>query len=97
MSAIKRSPLLLGVFVVVAIAVGIALFFLLRPSEEKALKLVYWQAPSILNPYLSGGDKDISAAAITLKPLANHDPEGVLVPALAAEVPTLENGGVSAA
>ena len=96
MSAIKRPPLLLGVFVVVAVAIGISLFFLLRPGEEKTLKLVYWQAPSILNPYLSSGDKDTSAAAITLKPLANHDPEGVLVPALAAEIPTLDNGGVSA-
>ena len=62
-------------------------------DEEKVLTLLYWQAPSLPSPYLSGGFKDHDAAAITLEPLAKYDPEGNLVPALAAEVPTLENGG----
>ena len=62
-------------------------------DEEKVLTLLYWQAPSLPSPYLSGGFKDRDAAAITLEPLAKYDPEGNLVPALAAEVPTLENGG----
>ena len=62
-------------------------------EEEKVLTLLYWQAPSLPSPYLSGGFKDRDAAAVTLEPLAKYDPEGKLVPALAAEVPTLENGG----
>jgi peptide/nickel transport system substrate-binding protein len=50
---------------------------------------------SILNPYLSGGTKDIEAASLVLEPLARHDQDGNLVPWLAAEIPTLANGGVA--
>ena len=64
-------------------------------SEEKVLTILYWQAPSLPGPYLSGGYKDRDAGAITLEPLAYYSPEGELVPALAAEIPTIENGGVS--
>ena len=64
-------------------------------DAEEVLTLLYWQAPSILNPHLSAGTKDTEAGSITLEPLANYDPEGNLVPALAAEIPTLENGGLS--
>ncbi|MCY4085998.1 MAG: peptide ABC transporter substrate-binding protein [Actinomycetia bacterium] len=64
-------------------------------KEEETLTLIYWQAPSTLNPYLSGGYKDRDAGAITLEPLAKYDPGGSLIPALAAEIPTLQNGGVS--
>ena len=63
--------------------------------EVKELTILYWQAASIPNAYLSGGTKDIDASAITLEPLANVDPDGQFVPRLAAEIPTLENGGVS--
>ena len=47
------------------------------------------------NPYLSGGFKDRDAGAITLQPLAYFDPNGALVPALAEDIPTLQNGGIS--
>jgi peptide/nickel transport system substrate-binding protein len=60
------------------------------------LKLLYWQAPTILNPHLSNGFKDAEASRITLEPLASYDAAGNLVPVLAAEVPTLDNGGVAA-
>jgi len=56
---------------------------------------LYWQAASTLNPYLSGGTKDIHAASIVLEPLARHDENGNLVPWLAEEIPTIENGDVS--
>ena len=65
-----------------------------EPAEaEKVLTLLYWQAPSLPGPYLSAGTKDSDAGAITLEPLARYDPEGNLVPALAAEIPTTDNGG----
>ena len=64
-------------------------------GEEKVLTILYWQAPSLPGPYLSGGYKDRDAGAITLEPLAYYSPEGELVPALAAEIPTIENGGIS--
>lgn len=64
-------------------------------DREEVLTLLYWQAPSLPGPYLSGGFKDRDAGAITLEPLAWYSPDGELVPALAEEIPTVENGGVS--
>ena len=57
--------------------------------------ILYWQAASNLNPYQSGGTKEIDAASIVIEPLARYDENGQLVPFLAAEIPTVENGGVS--
>ena len=65
-------------------------------QDSSTLKLLYWQAPTILNPHLSTGFKDAEAARITLEPLASFDNEGELIPFLAAEIPTTENGGVAA-
>ncbi|MBE9044441.1 peptide ABC transporter substrate-binding protein [Pleurocapsales cyanobacterium LEGE 10410] len=65
-------------------------------QNSSTLKLLYWQAPTILNPHLSTGFKDAEASRITLEPLASYDNEGNLIPFLAAEIPTIENGGVAA-
>ena len=64
-------------------------------EREKVLTILYWQAPTLPGPYLSPGNKDEDAGAITLEPLAKYDPDGNLVPSLAAEIPTIENGGVN--
>ena len=64
-------------------------------AEEKVLTLLYWQAPTLPGPYLSPGYKDRDAGVPTLEPLAKYDPDGNLVPALATEIPTIDNGGVS--
>ena len=64
-------------------------------GTDGELRMLYWQAPSILNPYLSGGTKDIHAASLILEPLARYDEHGEMVAWLAAEIPTLENGGVA--
>jgi len=64
-------------------------------GRDGQLNIIYWQAPSIMNPYLSGGTKDIEAASLVLEPMARHDENGALVPFLAAEIPTVANGGVS--
>ena len=60
------------------------------------LNILYWQASSTLNPYLSGGTKDIEAASMVIEPLAHYDENGNMVPMLVDEIPTVENGGVSA-
>ena len=65
-------------------------------GDDGHLRIHYWQAPSTLNPYLSGGTKDREAASLVLEPLARYDAEGRMVPALAAALPTVENGGVAA-
>jgi peptide/nickel transport system substrate-binding protein len=64
-------------------------------NNADTLRLLYWQAPTILNPHFSSGFKDSEASRITLEPLASFDAEGNLVLFLAAEAPTLENGGVA--
>ena len=65
------------------------------PEVEEVLTLLYWQAPSLPGPYLSGGFKDRDAGAVTLEPLAVYNPDGDLLPALAVDIPTIENGGIS--
>lgn len=64
-------------------------------ATEDTLRLLYWQAPTILNPHFSSGFKDSEASRITLEPLASFDAEGNMVLFLAAEEPSLENGGVA--
>lgn len=64
-------------------------------QDSSTLKLLYWQAPTILNPHLSTGFKDAEASRITLEPLASFDNEGNLIPVLAESIPTVENGGVA--
>lgn len=73
------------------------------PTEEPAgeaggggqLVLLWWQAPTILNPHVAQGTKDFDASQVALEPLANYDSSGELVPFLASEIPSLDNGGVS--
>ncbi|OQY27667.1 MAG: peptide ABC transporter substrate-binding protein, partial [Anaerolineaceae bacterium 4572_5.1] len=59
------------------------------------LRLFYRQSPTTLNPHLTTSLKDVDAARITYEPLASFDRDGNLVPFLAAEIPSLENGGVA--
>ncbi|NNL36468.1 MAG: peptide ABC transporter substrate-binding protein, partial [Silicimonas sp.] len=33
-------------------------------GRDGEVKIIYWQAPSIMNPYLSGGTKDLEAASL---------------------------------
>jgi len=59
------------------------------------LKLLYWQAPTLLNPHFAVGTKDQAACRIFYEPLAGWDADGNLVPFLAAEIPSQQNGGLS--
>jgi peptide/nickel transport system substrate-binding protein len=60
------------------------------------LHLLWVQAPTILNPHLATGTKDFDASRVTYEPLASFDKDGKLVPFLAAEIPSRENGGLAA-
>ncbi|MBV8719550.1 MAG: peptide ABC transporter substrate-binding protein [Chloroflexi bacterium] len=59
------------------------------------LHILYWQAPTILNTHLAQGTKDYDAGRLVLEPLASMGPDGKPVLNLAAELPTIDNGGVS--
>jgi len=59
------------------------------------LKMLLWQAPTLLNPHFASGTKDQIASRVFFEPLAGWDKEGNLIPQLAAEVPSKANGGLS--
>ena len=59
------------------------------------LRALWWQAPTLLNPHFANGTKDQDACRVFYEPLAGTDPDGNVVPILAAEVPTVENGGLA--
>ncbi len=60
------------------------------------LKILYWQAVTVLNSHHAQGTKDFDGARLVIEPLAHMGPEGKPIPALASEVPTKANNGVSA-
>lgn len=64
-------------------------------GSDGEVRIIYWQAPSILNPYLSGGTKDVESASMIIEPLARYDEKGNLTPWLVDQIPTTANGGVS--
>lgn len=66
-----------------------------KQTKEDVLRLFYWQAPTVFNPYLATGNKDREICRIVYEPLASHDRDGNLIPILAESIPTLQNGGVS--
>jgi peptide/nickel transport system substrate-binding protein len=56
------------------------------------LRTLWWQAPTLLNPHFATGTKDQDACRIFYEPLAAFDPDGNVVPILAAEVPSVAGG-----
>jgi peptide/nickel transport system substrate-binding protein len=66
-----------------------------RPGGGGPLTLLWWQAPTILNAHLSLATKDVGAVRVYAEPLADFNARNELVPILAAEVPSIENGGVA--
>jgi peptide/nickel transport system substrate-binding protein len=64
--------------------------------EGGNLLILQWQAPSQANALLSSGTKDLLASSLVLEPLVEFAPDGSVIPALAAEVPTQSNGGIPA-
>jgi peptide/nickel transport system substrate-binding protein len=60
-----------------------------------ALKVLWWQGATLLNPHFAVGTKDQDGSRIFYEPLASWDPDGNLAPVLADEIPTQQNGGVA--
>lgn len=72
--------------------------FVYRPARRGGggvLKMLMWQAPTHLNPHFANGTKDLFGARLFYEPLARYNRDGRLEPLLAAEIPTLDNGGVA--
>jgi peptide/nickel transport system substrate-binding protein len=67
------------------------------PSEAGGggrLDLLWWQAVDIINPHLAQGTKDFDASNVVYEALAYTSDDGGLVPRLATEVPSIEDGTV---
>ena len=60
------------------------------------LRVLAVQAASSLSVHNATGGKDISASMVISEPLLSYDGDGALVPILAMEVPSLENGLLAA-
>ena len=60
------------------------------------LRLLYWQAPTILNPHLANGTKDYHASRVALEPLIDFDSALNPIFVLATEYPSIENGLLAA-
>jgi peptide/nickel transport system substrate-binding protein len=86
-----------GLSIVLAVLAALALGGEAQAARggDGELKILFWQAVSTLNPYLSGGVKEEFASSIVLEPLANFDENAQLTPRLAQSLPTVGNGGVA--
>jgi len=68
-----------------------------KRGDGGQLNILYWQAPTILNPHQATGTKDSDASRLVVEPLASWGADAKPVAnAIAAEIPTVANGGVSA-
>jgi peptide/nickel transport system substrate-binding protein len=59
------------------------------------LKILQWQGVTHFGLHTATGTKDQLGASLVLEPLLHYLPTGELIAALAAEVPSIENGGVA--
>ncbi len=91
MGKMKTLILISGIIFGISIFAGVHA----ERGSSGHLKILFWQAPSLMNPYLSGGLKEIEASSLVLEPLARFDQDGNLIPWLAKSIPTVGNGGVS--
>lgn len=88
----RKTAALMGAAAAIALLPAAALA---QRGSSGHVNIIYHQAPSILNPFLSGGTKDVEASSIIIEPLARYNENGEMVPWLVTEIPTLDNGGIS--
>src|ERR1044071_3900290 len=73
--------------------------FIYKPTKRGgggALKVLWWQGPTLLNPHFATGTKDQDGSRIFYEPLAGWDADGDLQPVLAASIPGREDGTLAA-
>ena len=87
----KRTTLLMGAAATMALATAAHA----ERGSDGQVNILYSQAISTMNGYMSGGTKDIEAGSLVLEPLAGFDEKGNVIPRLVTEIPSKENGGIS--
>jgi peptide/nickel transport system substrate-binding protein len=65
------------------------------PVPGGVANFLLYEDPDSLNPLVGNTSIALQVSTILLEGLAYNDPDGAFQPQLAAELPTLENGGVS--
>jgi peptide/nickel transport system substrate-binding protein len=64
-------------------------------TQAGVLRIAIQAGPNTMNPLLAGNTTEAMLTRLTNDVLVSVDPQGREVPMLAAEVPTLQNGGIS--
>jgi peptide/nickel transport system substrate-binding protein len=65
-----------------------------RAGGGGPLRILYWQASTLLNPHFAVGTTNQDASRVFYEPLAGWAADGTLHPILAAEIPSIENRGL---
>ncbi len=63
-----------------------------RAGGGGTLRILMWDAPTLLHPHFGRGLRDFTVQRIFYEPLAAAAPDGTLVPLLAEELPSLKAG-----
>jgi len=69
-----------------------------RPTRRGGggqLKILYWQASTLLNPHFAAGTTNQDSSRVFYEPLAGWAADGTLHPVLAAEIPSIANRGLA--
>ena len=80
----------------VALAEGASVYKPTKRGGGGALKLLWWQGPTLLDPHFATGTKDQDGSRLFYEPLACWDADGNMKLVLAAEIPSIQNGGLAA-
>ena len=64
-------------------------------GEGGELRLLQWQGPTMAAVHSAVGTKDFLAGSLVTEPLLDYNQDAALIPVLAAEVPSVENGQLS--
>ena len=59
------------------------------------LRILMWDAPTLLHPHFGRGLRDFTVSRIFYEPLAAAAPDGTFVPVLAEDIPTVKGGGIA--
>ena len=59
------------------------------------LRILMWDAPTMLHPHFGRGLRDMTASRLFYEPLRRPAPDGTFVPVLAESMPTVKNGGLA--
>ena len=59
------------------------------------LRILMWDAPTMLHPHFGRGLRDMTASRLFYEPLAAPAPDGTFAPVLAEEIPSVAAGGLA--